>query len=204
MKSNVKKLGRNEACYCGSGEKYKRCCLSVNTTEHQISRPNENITQQRSIERLKNRIRKNMGDGASVFQQGDSNDIKMSEVIVDLADFLLERACDEKKQRAAISITCLAWNMAILGMEKGRKFLDAYFDRVDDPIHVKDTMDIVSAIIQRKQAYYPQINRIIMDFEIIRIKNRLHVNVVSIQPEEPNYPINNSTQPVESVVEISA
>ncbi|UVI30681.1 YecA family protein [Paenibacillus spongiae] len=28
----MQKLGRNEPCYCGSGIKYKRCCLNKNAT----------------------------------------------------------------------------------------------------------------------------------------------------------------------------
>lgn len=30
---NEKKVGRNEACPCGSGKKYKKCCLKNNNHE---------------------------------------------------------------------------------------------------------------------------------------------------------------------------
>jgi uncharacterized protein YecA (UPF0149 family) len=30
------KIGRNDACYCGSGKKYKNCCLSTGTYEKLI------------------------------------------------------------------------------------------------------------------------------------------------------------------------
>ena len=100
----------------------------------------------------------------------------MSEVILDLADFLLDRAKTKSQQEVAIGVTCLAWNIAVLGAEKGQLFLDDYFEKMNDPIHQQDTLDIISAIIEKKMAYYANINRIILDHELLGDVNNLHLN----------------------------
>ena len=107
----------------------------------------------------------------------------MSEVILDLADFVLDRAKTKSQQEVAIGVTCLAWNIAVLGAEKGQLFLDDYFEKMNDPIHQQDTLDIISAIIEKKMAYYANINRIILDHELLGDVNNLHLNIVSTVTE---------------------
>lgn len=183
IKTHQNKLGRNEVCYCGSGKKYKRCCLSLAVTHPRVDTRQSNAIQLKNTERFHNRVQQSMGDKCSIFQ-GELNGVKMSAVILDLADFLLEVAHTKERQKAAITITCIAWNIAVAGMEKAQKLFDAYFEAIDDPIHQQDTLDIINAIIERKQLLYPEINRLILDYEVVGTKNNLHLNVVSTVPDE--------------------
>lgn len=183
MSMKLNKLGRNDACHCGSGNKYKRCCLSLDATRPQDIQRKDKIVQLKSAERLRNRVKNNMGNDCIVLQ-GDLEGVKMSEVIIELADFLLKIANTKERQEAAIAITCTAWNIAVVGSERSQEFLDAYFNKVDDPVHQQDTLDIIGAVIKRKQAYYPDINRIILDYDLIGTTTNLHLNVVSTVPEE--------------------
>ena len=179
MKEN--KLGRNDACYCGSGKKYKRCCLLQAVTLPDTRQ--RNAIELRNTERFRNRVQQRMGDKCSILQ-GDLNGVKMSAVILNLADFLLEMAYTKERQKAAIAITCIAWNIAVAGMEKAQKLFDSYFETIDDPIHQQDTLDIIETIIERKQLLYPEINRFILDYEVVGTKNNMHLNVVSTVPDE--------------------
>lgn len=183
MKLN--KLGRNDICHCGSGSgnKYKRCCLSLDATRPQDIHRLNKIARVKSAARLRNRVKNNIGDNFTVVQ-GEIEGVKMSEVILDLADFLLKIANNKKQREAAITITCTAWNIAVEGTDKGQELLDAYFKEIDDPIHQKDTLEIISAIIKRKQACYPDINRIVLDYELVDSMNNIHLNVVSTVPQE--------------------
>lgn len=61
------------------------------------------------------------------------------------------------------TITCIAWNIAVAGVEKTQTLFDAYFETIDDPIHQQNTLDI----IERKQLLYPEINRFILDYEAV-------------------------------------
>lgn len=181
MKLN--KLGRNDICHCGSGNKYKRCCLSLDVTRPQDAHQLNKIARIKSVARLRNRVKNNIGDNFTVVQ-GEIEGVKMSEVILDLADFLLKIANNKKQREAAITITCTAWNIAVEGTDKGQELLDAYFKEIDDPIHQKDTLEIISAIIKRKQACYPDLNRVVLDYELVDSMNNIHLNVVSTVPQE--------------------
>jgi hypothetical protein len=157
--------------------------LSSDANHPQDIQRTDKIVALKSAERLRNRVKNNLGDSAMVLQ-GALDGIKMSEVIVDLADFLLKVAHTKARTEAAIAITCTAWNIAVVGIEKSQKFLDAYFNTIDDPVHQQDALDIISALIKKKLAYYPDINRIILDYELVGTSNHLHLNVVSNVPEE--------------------
>ena len=178
----VSKLGRNETCHCSSGKKYKRCCLPLDEARP-LSNTRHSNAIQLNTERFRNRVQQRAGNKCSIVQ-GELDGVKMSAVILDLADFLLEVAHTKERQEAAIAITCAAWNIAVEGMEKAQKFFDSYFETIDDPTHQQDTLDIINEIIERKQFLYPEINRLILDYEIMGAKNNLHLNVVSTVPDE--------------------
>lgn len=183
MKINQNKLGRNDLCPCGSGNKYKRCCLSSDKTLPLHSQRTGDIVQLKSAERLGSRVKKNMGNNCTLLH-GSIGGIKMSGVILDLADFLLDAAKTEAQQQSAITITCLGWNIAVLGDQEGQKFFDEYFETMGDPVHQQDTLDIINVIVKRKKDYYPDINRVILDYELVGDFNNLHLNIVSTVPEE--------------------
>jgi hypothetical protein len=123
------KLGRNDVCHCGSGNKYKRCCLSLDATRPQDTHRLNKIARVKNAVRLRNRVKNNIGDNFTVVQ-GEIEGVKMSEVILDLADFLLKVANNKKQREAAITITCTAWNIAVEGTDKGQELLDAYFKKL--------------------------------------------------------------------------
>jgi hypothetical protein len=182
MKINQNKLGRNDICHCGSGNKYKRCCLSSDITTPRFRQ--NNITLLKGAERLRSRVKQNLGNKCTIFQQSEVGGIKMSEVIIDLADFLLDRAKTRSQQEVAIGVTCLAWNIAVVGAEKGQIFLDDYLGKMNDPVHQQDTLDIIGIIIEEKQTYYADINRVILDHELLGNVNNLHLNIVSTVIED--------------------
>jgi hypothetical protein len=168
------KLGRNESCYCGSGQKYKRCCLITDGHHFENDDVKEKSILFKNGEYLRERVQNELG---GLVLQGEINGIKMSEVIIELADFLLEQAHTEDRIRTAITITCTAWNIALLGFENAPKFLDP--KQINDPMVKQDVLDIINVIIEKKQACYPEINRIILDFDMVKTKSNLHINVVS-------------------------
>jgi hypothetical protein len=176
------KPGRNDACPCGSGNKYKRCCLSSGrqfTQEKPLIDPK---TIQNSMHRLKTRVQDNMG-GTCVMHDGELG-IKMSEVILDLADDLLEHAKTKSEYHSAISITCIAWNLAVMDSSEYEAALERGLKKIDDPVHQDDTLQIIDAIIKKKNRLHPNIKRVILDYELVGNKNNFHLNVVSNVPKE--------------------
>jgi hypothetical protein len=176
------KVGRNHTCPCGSGKKYKKCCLFQDAGSSQKHPSTNLIDQQQSKERLKQRIQKNMGDNFKLLQ--GELELKMSEVILHLAEDLLDSARNKSHIEKAITIACMAWNLAILfDPEQQEEKLEEFLNKIKDVQGRQDTRDIINSLIQKKHDLYPNIHRIILDFELVGDKNNFHLNIVSTIPE---------------------
>ena len=179
MMSKIK-LGRNEVCSCGSGNKYKRCCLTTDVSSPQNSLITHELIQ-KSMLGLKNRVQDI--SGPCIVHDGELG-VKMSEVILDLADDLLEAAETKPQYDSAIAITCIAWNLATANSAEYAKSLERGLNKIDDQLHQEDTLKIINALVKKKNRLYPDINRVILDYDLIGNKNNFHLNVVSTVSKE--------------------
>lgn len=179
---NQNKLGRNELCCCGSGKKYKRCCL-LNEQEFPRKRTTISpVAQRESAQRLVSRAKEHIGDDGTILVDG--LELKMSGVILDLADFLLKAAKTKSQHESAIALTCIAWNIAVLGPEHGQKSWDAFFNKIDGFDCNEDIHDIMSALIVKKRLKYDHITRVIIDYDLLMNKNDIHLTIMSVVPED--------------------
>lgn len=176
------KVGRNEICPCGSGYKYKKCCASQKDLSLQTQMP-LSLAQQQSEERLKERIQKTMGNRVTLLQ--GETEVKMSEVIFHLAEDLLRIAKTKSQKQKAIMVTCMAWNLAVMfSADQRKEKLEAFLSDFEDVQNQQDLGDIIHMMIEKKNYYYPHIDRIIIDHELVGNHNDFHLNVVStIHPE---------------------
>lgn len=174
MSMAQKKLGRNDPCFCGSGNKYKRCCLLDNSLKQELS-TNDNMLQ-RSSDRLKEYVTTNI-DGQWTISK-DPPEIKISAIILELADELLEFAKKPSQYKSAIAITCIAWNMACFP-EKQNEHLNKLFAEVDDDLYKQDATEIINALIEKKNHYYPTMKRLILAYDVIVSRNKYRLNVIS-------------------------
>lgn len=69
-------VGRNDRCPCGSGKKFKKCCL--------LSASNDDMARMLSAKKLKERVqgREMFEDGKPLFIQDPKGTKKMSEIIL--------------------------------------------------------------------------------------------------------------------------
>jgi len=183
MRDSQIKLGRNEACFCGSGNKYKKCCLSFEDKSLQDKLSFTENTRNKGLKQLTNRVKKEMGDKYSLLS-GDF-EIKMSEIILHLAEDLLEFATTKSQHTQAITVACVAWNLAVMfDSKKQKEELDKLLDKSVNDLQIQtDFSDIVHSIIQKKNYFYPNVHRIIVDYALTGNHNNLHLQVVSTLPE---------------------
>jgi hypothetical protein len=112
-----------------------------------------------------------------------SNGIKMSEVILDFAESLLEMTENEDQEEQAISIAILIWNLS-LTPEKTRKkhvkeLAAAMVDPDEHPEIAAENMETIQALIKRKERIYPDISRAIVSHDMVRTPDGIHLNVAS-------------------------
>jgi len=182
MKINEIKVGRNEPCPCDSGYKYKKCCLyATNTVTHTHALSSSVIKE--SEENIKNRLKKQTGKNVILYE--GNVEVKMSEVILDLAEDLLEAATTKAQHQKAIMITCMAWNLAVMfDSEQQKEKLEQLLDTIDDRQGKQDTQNIIVGLIKMKNLYYPDVNRIILDYELVGKTPDFHLNIASTPPPE--------------------
>lgn len=180
MKAGAIKLGRNDVCSCGSGQKYKRCCL---TTAHTALREYSSIPEtviKNSMHRMKSRVQEM--DERFVMHEGELK-IKMSEAILYLADTLLKIAKNYSEYKNIIGIVCIAWNLSLSKNDEKQKVLETFLNKVDAQAK-DDTRNILLALVEKKKLLYPHVNRFILSYDLVGNKRNFHLNVISTVPEE--------------------
>lgn len=179
------KMGRNSLCFCGSGKKYKKCCLKQNENpaddeESTLIKKQQHALWQKFVDQHPDRE-------VRPWQQG-SMDGGMSGVILDYADDFLRFAKTGEDYTWIISLSVLAWNLSILN-----SFADLQtFNNVIDDMMAhsleleegsegwREVKDMLIKLIHKKQQNFPYSNRIIYDFEVIPLKGgEFYLNVIS-------------------------
>ncbi len=85
----AKKIGRNDPCYCGSGKKYKQCCL--------LARAGSNMYADQEISdflpgRQENQFYHFLGMMLARAEIARDEDVNLSEILIDSDDDCLEKA----------------------------------------------------------------------------------------------------------------
>jgi hypothetical protein len=108
---------------------------------------------------------------------------KMSQVMLDFAQPLLDKCEDTDSMKGAISMAIAVWNMSFLSPEKQDEMLEQLigdrkaFSDARDLAEVVATMD---TLIERKKKYFADKKRVIVDFQMyVTPDERLHLDVVS-------------------------
>ena len=105
----------------------------------------------------------------------------MSKIILDFADPLLDGAhsFDYKK---VILMAMLAWHLGLTDESdtntKLEKLCNALARSMDDNLVVEFRQPLTK-MIQRKREHFSEIKRMVMDWDLVPMRNRFHLNVVS-------------------------
>ena len=117
-----------------------------------------------------------------------SNGVKMSEVILKLADPMLKEYGDNDKQiKTIISLTIIEWNRIMFPKDVGDKFQDEMIDTLSPEIGEADTVGsilyISQLIAKRQKKYFPDLKRLIIDHELIVSDGDITLNISSAPVE---------------------
>lgn len=104
----------------------------------------------------------------------------MSEIIIEFAQPILRTAESFEMQKRALSVAMIAWNMSL--MDDFNTQLEKLCNEMNKPYDkqfASDKDSIILFLIQRRLELYPDVKRLVMDYDIIDTGNGLHLNVVS-------------------------
>ena len=117
-----------------------------------------------------------------------SDGVKMSEVILKLADPMLKEYGDNDKQiKTIISLTIIEWNRIMFPKDVREKFQDEMIDTLSPEVGEADTIGsilyISKLIAKRQKKYFPDLKRLIIDHELIVSDGDITLNISSAPVE---------------------
>ncbi len=130
---------------------------------------------------LQNSIINNMFPDAQ-FTVNDT-DNKLSGVILDYAQPLLDKLPGFSEQKKIISLACLTWNMCIVPpkeAEKAKKQMEEKLCKGDKQA-IEDMNELMGYLIARKYQLFEDDKRIIVSYKLTKKNNRLNLDVAYSQ-----------------------
>lgn len=137
---------------------------------------------QESQEKLLQRARELSNNHERELRIAPPDTEKMSEIIIDYAEPLLNVSESQTEQKKALTMAIMVWNLSLLPEEKAldqknylKKFLG--LGKADDLSDLDN--QVFELMLQRKKTFYEDIHRMVIDFEFVETPNGIHLNVVS-------------------------
>jgi hypothetical protein len=173
--SQKNKLRRNSFCVCGSGKKYKKCCLNKKSTfnKHEIG-----------IQSTMKKFRKKHRDqGIMVLDSEKMGLIKMSEIILEYADELIDMADTKESKENAIRIAIAAWNISFYEKEQRKEKIEEFLHAIklkENSNDWNEARDVLQELINKKLENYSFFDRFIVDYEFFKLSSGdYHLNIIS-------------------------
>jgi hypothetical protein len=165
------KLGRNDPCFCGSGQKYKQCCLH-HTQESRSHRTTEELAQKFLAKHPFHKV----------VQAEKLGIYKMSEILLEYGSDLLEQAETDKQKEEAVCLCVAAWNLSWIPVDQRPKALDALLEKMEvqkESFQDSALRKLLEELVTRRQKEYPFCNRFIHEFSVTKEADELRLNVLS-------------------------
>jgi len=135
------KVGRNDPCYCGSGKKYKKCCL----------------------------LKVNVETTTTIINNDDAPPIKISDAIIKIAEPLIKKYQEQHRVTVLIQLAIIAWNMSFSSGNMREDIEGVLINAIPEEIDAVGTVtiiEIVDMLIERKNKIFPNINFAVVNHKI--------------------------------------
>ena len=140
--------------------------------------------EQRGLEKLQQKMQqgelRNQFAGTIANPKGE---VKMSEVLEEFVEPYLDAAHNHSQREKLFSIAIIAWNLAILPESDRQSMINKFLKEAlntNDPLTRQDTKGILDELIARKQKFFANNQRLIVDFELQDTGSSFHLSVASM------------------------
>ena len=106
---------------------------------------------------------------------------KMSEVLLDFAEPLLDALADDDEFKGAISFAAICWNLSFLP-EKGQRKELRYIAHAlggSDALSSSEIEYFARILLERKKAFFADDRRMVVDYEVVEEEDRDRLLVAS-------------------------
>jgi len=111
---------------------------------------------------------------------------KMSEVLMDFAEPILEVIDDDRDFKAAITFSALCWNLSLLPSEDQRAHLNDALNAIagTDLFKRHGIQQYIQMLLDRKEALFADDKRLIVDYEVVEDTAGPRLQVMSTPVED--------------------
>lgn len=167
------RVGRNDPCICGSGLKYKKCCINNHDSL------TGSVTFHPSIKKFQKKVRKEHGD--AIFRNLDClpEEEKLSHRILEIAN-LISSQNQMPVDEELVDIIILVWNFSVARSAGSR---DDIGDEIRNHIHQylgKEGVETFLFLEGLKNQLYPDDFRLVTSHEFLRSGGDIRLNVASM------------------------
>jgi len=106
--------------------------------------------------------------------------IRMSEVIAEFAQPLLEEAVDNKSAEVAVLMAVACWNVAMMPEDEQEKMIkEVIFKTSATKEEAKIAESVARMLVVRKKELFPHIKKFVVEHDVQFIKGKMVLNVLS-------------------------
>jgi thymidine phosphorylase len=123
-----------------------------------------------------------MGDKFAGIVTNPKGEVKMSEVLESFVEPYLDAAQNQSQREKLFSIATIAWNLALLSGGDRSSLIDKMIQagiKSNDRLAQQDTREIINEMIIRKQKFFADNKRYIIDFQLQDAGSQFHLSVAS-------------------------
>jgi hypothetical protein len=107
-----------------------------------------------------------------------AGEVKMSEVLGEFIDPYIEETRNKEEYETLLMIAIMAWNTALLPENAREEMFEKAFAKAMPPMP-EEIKEIIYELIERKDRYFPQYTRQILNFELTDTGHDYHLSVIS-------------------------
>ena len=140
-------------------------------------------TRQKGLEKFQQKVQRGpLGRKISDMVTNPKGEVKMSEVLEIFVEPYLDFAQNRSQREKLFGIAVIAWNLAIMPEKERQPMIDQVIKaslKGDDPLAQQDTQEIIDDLIARKQNFFAENKRYIVDFQLQDTGKQFHLSVAS-------------------------
>ena len=149
----------------------------------------ELLYQQKALNRTQQEIERGELGGITGVVMSPKGVAKMSDVLEEFIDPYLDAVETRNQHEKLFSIAIVAWNLAIMPKADRQPLMQQLIDQAagNDQLARHDTQEILDQMIARKERFFADNKRYILNFQLQGRGNNLHLTVTSTldQPDNP-------------------
>ena len=147
-----------------------------------LNQQRQGVRPQESDNRLAQRVKQNLKGKVIDVIANPKGEVKMSEVLEAFVEPYLDVASNLEQRQKMFALAVVAWNIALLPEEEQQKEMEMMINQIfggHDRQMQRDIRDILKELVERKQKFFADNQRYILDFELTGRRNDLRLSVVS-------------------------